>query len=51
MLCRKTLSQLDANQFSAHIRNQYRVHWIVDNLPAATRAQYLEDGEFKEVRS
>jgi len=40
ILCRKEYSKEDMKQFADKIKDEYRVHWVVDNLPAAYR-QYL----------
>jgi len=36
IVCRKVLSKFQAKTFVEAIDNEYRVHWIVDNLPSAT---------------
>jgi len=35
-ICQKELTDEEAKQFSKAIDEEYRVHWIVDNLPAMT---------------
>jgi transmembrane 9 superfamily protein 2/4 len=37
ILCRKELTGAEAKQFSVHIEEDYRVHWVMDNLPSATK--------------
>ena len=37
VLCRVEVSKKEAKQFAQRIREDYRVHMIMDNLPAATR--------------
>merc|ERR1711916_367080 len=50
VLCRKTLSAADASNFAERIQEEYRVHWIVDNLPAATHVEVeMEDGTTREL--
>eukprot|EP00640_Fibrocapsa_japonica_P000947 CAMPEP_0113938088 /NCGR_PEP_ID=MMETSP1339-20121228/4497_1 /TAXON_ID=94617 /ORGANISM="Fibrocapsa japonica" /LENGTH=647 /DNA_ID=CAMNT_0000941025 /DNA_START=137 /DNA_END=2080 /DNA_ORIENTATION=+ /assembly_acc=CAM_ASM_000762 len=35
-VCRKTMSDAELSRFRWAINEEYRVHWIVDNLPAST---------------
>eukprot|EP00656_Telonema_subtile_P055610 TRINITY_DN8664_c0_g2_i2.p1 TRINITY_DN8664_c0_g2~~TRINITY_DN8664_c0_g2_i2.p1 ORF type:complete len:554 (-),score=158.21 TRINITY_DN8664_c0_g2_i2:98-1759(-) len=44
VLCVKKYSTNEQQQFTDKISDNYRVHWIVDNLPAATRV-YTDDTE------
>lgn len=37
LLCRKELSAEEAGLFALRVSEEYRVHWILDNLPAATK--------------
>ena len=41
ILCRKELTKAEAADFTEHIDDDYRVHWIMDNLPSATK--YLDE--------
>eukprot|EP01088_Endostelium_zonatum_P006012 TRINITY_DN18119_c0_g1_i1.p1 TRINITY_DN18119_c0_g1~~TRINITY_DN18119_c0_g1_i1.p1 ORF type:complete len:641 (+),score=106.76 TRINITY_DN18119_c0_g1_i1:168-1925(+) len=36
VLCETNLTREDVNLFRKRIQQEYRVHWIVDNLPSAT---------------
>eukprot|EP00730_Choanoeca_flexa_P015024 TRINITY_DN6784_c0_g1_i1.p1 TRINITY_DN6784_c0_g1~~TRINITY_DN6784_c0_g1_i1.p1 ORF type:complete len:641 (+),score=170.05 TRINITY_DN6784_c0_g1_i1:132-2054(+) len=36
------------NRFEKFIRSEYRVHWIMDNLPSATKVEY--DGQDRYIR-
>ena len=36
IVCRKGITKAGARQFVQAIEDDYRVHWIVDNLPAST---------------
>ncbi len=46
VLCKKDLTKREAMQFALRIRQDYRVHMIMDNLPAATRMiSELPDGK------
>ena len=36
IVCRKSITKAGARQFASAIDDDYRVHWIVDNLPAST---------------
>ena len=46
VLCRAEVSKKEAKQFAQRIREDYRVHLIMDNLPAATRMiSELPDGK------
>ena len=37
ILCRKELTQAEVKEFSVRIEEDYRVHWVTDNLPSATK--------------
>mmetsp|Transcript_10839 Transcript_10839/g.34245 ORF Transcript_10839/g.34245 Transcript_10839/m.34245 type:complete len:631 (-) Transcript_10839:650-2542(-) len=37
ILCRKVLTEAEAKAFADKIRDEYRVHMLMDNLPAATK--------------
>jgi len=37
ILCRKELSGKDVKEFSIRVEEDYRVHWVMDNLPSATK--------------
>mmetsp|Transcript_4466 Transcript_4466/g.5527 ORF Transcript_4466/g.5527 Transcript_4466/m.5527 type:complete len:636 (-) Transcript_4466:845-2752(-) len=37
VLCRKQYDKKDVKQFQKMIHDDYRVHWIIDNLPSAIR--------------
>jgi len=37
ILCRKELTQAEVKEFSQRIEEDYRVHWVTDNLPSATK--------------
>ena len=37
ILCRKDLSAAEMKEFSVRIEQDYRVHWVMDNLPSATK--------------
>ena len=37
ILCRKELSAAEMKEFSVRIEQDYRVHWVMDNLPSATK--------------
>ena len=37
VLCRKVYKKADVNQFKEMIDKEYRVHWLLDNLPVAVR--------------
>jgi len=37
VLCRKSYTAEEIAAFAEKVEDEYRVHWIVDNLPAATR--------------
>ena len=41
ILCRKELTSSEVGEFSTRIEEDYRVHWVMDNLPAATK--YLDE--------
>lgn len=48
ILCRKRYGKGDLKKFSERIKDEYRVNWIVDNLPAATKyftQDVNEDGQ------
>ncbi|EGD76169.1 transmembrane 9 superfamily member 4 [Salpingoeca rosetta] len=54
LLCRgekyveKSYTKAQIHRFEKFIRGEYRVHWIMDNLPAATRVEY--DDTVKYIR-
>eukprot|EP00965_Chrysotila_dentata_P004155 134446-Pleurochrysis_carterae.AAC.1 len=37
ILCRKELTAAEVGEFSTRIEEDYRVHWVMDNLPSATK--------------
>jgi len=37
VLCKRTLDEKEQKVFAEAIEQEYRVHWLVDNLPAATK--------------
>jgi len=37
ILCRKELTKPEVSEFSLRIEEDYRVHWVTDNLPSATK--------------
>jgi len=37
ILCRRELTGAEAKLFSVRIEEDYRVHWVMDNLPSATK--------------
>ena len=37
ILCRKELTQPEIKEFALRIEEDYRVHWVTDNLPSATK--------------
>ena len=37
ILCRKELTQVEVKEFSLRVEEDYRVHWVTDNLPSATK--------------
>jgi len=37
ILCRQKYNEEQMEEFAEKVQDEYRVHWIVDNLPAATR--------------
>merc|ERR1719240_2017403 len=37
ILCKKDLAKPEAQLFSERIEEDYRVHWVMDNLPSATK--------------
>ena len=37
VLCRKELTSAEAKEFATRIEEDYRVHWVMDNLPSATK--------------
>eukprot|EP00658_Telonema_sp_P-2_P007618 TRINITY_DN12843_c0_g5_i1.p1 TRINITY_DN12843_c0_g5~~TRINITY_DN12843_c0_g5_i1.p1 ORF type:complete len:658 (+),score=183.44 TRINITY_DN12843_c0_g5_i1:38-2011(+) len=45
VLCTKTYSQEEMNQFAEKIKEEYRAHWVVDNLPAAYRQNLYNNDE------
>jgi transmembrane 9 superfamily protein 2/4 len=48
VLCQKTLTKKEVKQLAEYIEQEYRVHWLVDNLPAATKIE-REVGDTKQV--
>jgi transmembrane 9 superfamily protein 2/4 len=48
VLCRKVLTEAEAKAFAEKIKDDYRVHMIMDNLPAATK-MYREMADGKVV--
>mmetsp|Transcript_23057 Transcript_23057/g.62585 ORF Transcript_23057/g.62585 Transcript_23057/m.62585 type:complete len:649 (+) Transcript_23057:54-2000(+) len=48
VLCRKQLSDSEVKLFETRIREEYRIHMIMDNLPAATK-MYREMADGKVV--
>lgn len=41
MLCRKVHPKAEIDMFKSMIDQEYRVHWLVDNLPVAVRNDEL----------
>merc|ERR1719230_804292 len=37
ILCRKELASAEVKEFTTRIEEDYRVHWVMDNLPSATK--------------
>ena len=37
ILCRKELTNAEAKEFAVRVEGDYRVHWVMDNLPSATK--------------
>lgn len=37
ILCRKELTASEVKEFTIRIEEDYRVHWVMDNLPSATK--------------
>ena len=37
ILCKKDLTASEAKEFSVRVEEDYRVHWVMDNLPSATK--------------
>lgn len=37
ILCKKELTAADAKLFALRVEEDYRVHWVMDNLPSATK--------------
>jgi transmembrane 9 superfamily protein 2/4 len=48
VLCTKKYSKGQLAQFGDKVKDEYRVHWIVDNLPAATRIRYADEFDVQE---
>eukprot|EP00004_Rigifila_ramosa_P004635 TRINITY_DN15117_c0_g1_i1.p1 TRINITY_DN15117_c0_g1~~TRINITY_DN15117_c0_g1_i1.p1 ORF type:complete len:625 (-),score=159.52 TRINITY_DN15117_c0_g1_i1:31-1905(-) len=46
VLCSRSYTEHETKQFINKIKDEYRVQWIVDNLPAAT-AMFMEGGDMK----
>jgi len=44
ILCRKELTTAEAKEFAVRIEEDYRVHWVMDNLPSATKVSAGERG-------
>jgi len=44
VLCRRTYDHVQLKEFSERIEEEYRVNWIIDNIPAATK-YYTESFE------
>lgn len=42
VLCRKSYNKHDIHKFKEMIDNEYRVHWLLDNLPVAVRNDELD---------
>ena len=47
--CAVDMKKSDAAAFVKAIDEDYRVHWIVDNLPVGMDVQYVEAGSTEEV--
>lgn len=43
ILCKKDYTEAEVKRFQQMIRDDYRVHWIIDNLPSAIRVFDDED--------
>lgn len=43
----RTLSDADRNKFKRKIDQDYRINWIVDNLPAAIEGIYFEETDYE----
>ena len=41
ILCRKVYNKNDMSKFKSMIDQEYRVHWLLDNLPVAVRNDEL----------
>lgn len=41
ILCRKQLTSKESAAFALRIEQDYRVHWVMDNLPSATK--YIDE--------
>jgi len=37
ILCRKELTKPEVSEFALRIEQDYRIHWVTDNLPSATK--------------
>jgi len=48
VLCRSVLTDDELGQFASKIRDEYRINWLVDNLPAATQFFTTSDAEDEE---
>jgi len=44
-LCSKKYTAKELKQFEERVLDEYRVHWMVDNLPAATRVKASQEME------
>jgi len=42
VLCSQKLSEKDAKKFETRIHQEYRINWILDNLPAATKKTLVD---------
>lgn len=42
VLCKKTYNKREVRRFKTMIDEEYRVHWILDNLPVAVRNEELD---------
>jgi transmembrane 9 superfamily protein 2/4 len=37
VLCRRTFDDKQIKRFRKFVKNDYRAHWLIDNLPSATK--------------
>eukprot|EP00002_Diphylleia_rotans_P008454 TRINITY_DN182_c0_g3_i1.p1 TRINITY_DN182_c0_g3~~TRINITY_DN182_c0_g3_i1.p1 ORF type:complete len:637 (-),score=136.16 TRINITY_DN182_c0_g3_i1:126-2036(-) len=49
VLCKREYSKNEVKEFAEKVSDEYRVNWILDNLPAATPRKYHEAGSEKVV--